>query len=235
VELFPNARIGRMDRDTVRGRGDMERLLTRLYAGEINLLVGTQMIAKGHDVHGVTLVGVVERTPHSACRLPRRRARLSTAHASLCRAAEENFLAVFWCRRIILNTTRFSALQHTITRALWQGTRIPPLDALSAIKRACQCHRSGRTLEEAAALAATLGRWFAPLASTRYVCWPAAARLHGSNASTASLRAQSRAANVLAAPCELCLTMRRARPSRARPYPRCGRNPSDVSLPLLLC
>ena len=58
-ELFPNARIGRMDRDTVRGRGDMERLLRRLHSGEINLLVGTQMIAKGHDVHGVTLVGVV--------------------------------------------------------------------------------------------------------------------------------------------------------------------------------
>jgi primosomal protein N' (replication factor Y) (superfamily II helicase) len=58
-EIFPNARIGRMDRDTVRGRGDMERLLTRLHSGEINLLVGTQMIAKGHDIHGVTLVGVV--------------------------------------------------------------------------------------------------------------------------------------------------------------------------------
>jgi primosomal protein N' (replication factor Y) len=58
-ELFPNARIGRMDRDTVRGRNDMERLLTRLHSGEINLLVGTQMIAKGHDIHGVTLVGVV--------------------------------------------------------------------------------------------------------------------------------------------------------------------------------
>jgi primosomal protein N' (replication factor Y) (superfamily II helicase) len=58
-ELFPGARIGRMDRDTVRGRSDMERLLTRLHAGEINLLVGTQMIAKGHDIHGVTLVGVV--------------------------------------------------------------------------------------------------------------------------------------------------------------------------------
>ena len=58
-ELFPNARIGRMDRDTVRGRSDMERLLARLHAGEINLLVGTQMIAKGHDIHGVTLVGVV--------------------------------------------------------------------------------------------------------------------------------------------------------------------------------
>ena len=48
-----------MDRDTVRGRGDMERLLQRLHSGEINLLVGTQMIAKGHDIHGVTTVGVV--------------------------------------------------------------------------------------------------------------------------------------------------------------------------------
>jgi primosomal protein N' (replication factor Y) len=48
-----------MDRDTVRGRSDLERLLARLHSGEINLLVGTQMIAKGHDVHGVTLVGVV--------------------------------------------------------------------------------------------------------------------------------------------------------------------------------
>jgi primosomal protein N' (replication factor Y) len=59
AELFPGARIGRMDRDTVRTRGDMERLLSRLHTGEINLLVGTQMIAKGHDIHGVTLVGVV--------------------------------------------------------------------------------------------------------------------------------------------------------------------------------
>jgi primosomal protein N' (replication factor Y) len=58
-EIFPSARIGRMDRDTVRGRYDLERLLARLHSGEINLLVGTQMIAKGHDIHGVTLVGVV--------------------------------------------------------------------------------------------------------------------------------------------------------------------------------
>jgi len=59
AEIFPGARIGRMDRDTVRGRYDLERLLARLHSGEINLLVGTQMIAKGHDIHGVTLVGVV--------------------------------------------------------------------------------------------------------------------------------------------------------------------------------
>jgi primosomal protein N' (replication factor Y) len=58
-EIFPGARIGRMDRDTVRGRHDLEKLLARLHSGEVNLLVGTQMIAKGHDVQGVTLVGVV--------------------------------------------------------------------------------------------------------------------------------------------------------------------------------
>ncbi|MGA9586354.1 MAG: primosomal protein N', partial [Terracidiphilus sp.] len=59
AEIFPGARIGRMDRDTVRGRHDLEHMLARLHSGEINLLVGTQMIAKGHDIHGVTLVGVV--------------------------------------------------------------------------------------------------------------------------------------------------------------------------------
>jgi primosomal protein N' (replication factor Y) len=59
TEIFPGARIGRMDRDTVRGRYDLESLLARLHSGEINLLVGTQMIAKGHDIHGITLVGVV--------------------------------------------------------------------------------------------------------------------------------------------------------------------------------
>ena len=58
-ELFPQARIGRMDRDTIRNRFDMEHLLARLHSGQINLLVGTQMIAKGHDIHGVTFVGVV--------------------------------------------------------------------------------------------------------------------------------------------------------------------------------
>ncbi|PSH03453.1 MAG: primosomal protein N' [Acidobacteria bacterium] len=57
--IFPKARIGRMDRDTVRGHDDFERVLSEFQAGDIDLLVGTQMIAKGHDVHGVTLVGVV--------------------------------------------------------------------------------------------------------------------------------------------------------------------------------
>jgi primosomal protein N' (replication factor Y) len=57
--MFPQARIARLDRDTVRGQQDFERALNALNEGELDLLVGTQMIAKGHDIHGVTLVGVV--------------------------------------------------------------------------------------------------------------------------------------------------------------------------------
>jgi primosomal protein N' (replication factor Y) len=58
-QTFPQARIARLDRDTVRGKDDFERVLADLHAGDIDILVGTQMIAKGHDIHGVTLVGVV--------------------------------------------------------------------------------------------------------------------------------------------------------------------------------
>jgi len=57
--MFPQARIARLDRDTVRGREDFERTLNALKEGELDLLVGTQMIAKGHDIPGVTLVGVI--------------------------------------------------------------------------------------------------------------------------------------------------------------------------------
>ena len=57
--MFPQARIARLDRDTVRGHEDFERTLAGLNEGELDILVGTQMIAKGHDIHGVTLVGVV--------------------------------------------------------------------------------------------------------------------------------------------------------------------------------
>ena len=57
--MFPQARIARLDRDTVRGHEDFERTLNGLNEGELDIVVGTQMIAKGHDIHGVTLVGVV--------------------------------------------------------------------------------------------------------------------------------------------------------------------------------
>ena len=57
--LLPEARVARLDRDTVRRRGALQTLLSRFARGEIDILVGTQMIAKGHDFPNVTLVGVV--------------------------------------------------------------------------------------------------------------------------------------------------------------------------------
>ncbi|MGH9824607.1 MAG: replication restart helicase PriA, partial [Blastocatellia bacterium] len=58
-DLFPAIRIARMDRDTTRRRGSFEHILMEFDSGEIDLLVGTQMIAKGHDFPNVTLVGVI--------------------------------------------------------------------------------------------------------------------------------------------------------------------------------
>ncbi|MGH7770730.1 MAG: replication restart helicase PriA [Candidatus Binatia bacterium] len=59
LRLMPGARIARMDRDTTRKRGSQERLIRQWERGEIDVLVGTQMITKGHDVTGVTLVGAI--------------------------------------------------------------------------------------------------------------------------------------------------------------------------------
>jgi primosomal protein N' (replication factor Y) len=57
---FPGARIARVDRDTTRGKGAFDRLRQQVEAREIDLLVGTQMLAKGHDFPRLTLVGVLD-------------------------------------------------------------------------------------------------------------------------------------------------------------------------------
>jgi primosomal protein N' (replication factor Y) (superfamily II helicase) len=59
-ERFPAARVARMDVDTTSGKWAHTRILDRVAAGEIDILLGTQMIAKGLDFPNVTLVGVVD-------------------------------------------------------------------------------------------------------------------------------------------------------------------------------
>ena len=58
--LFPQARIARLDRDVASRRGATERFLAAAHAGEVDLLIGTQMLAKGHDFRRLTLVVVVD-------------------------------------------------------------------------------------------------------------------------------------------------------------------------------
>ncbi len=57
--LFPDVAIARLDRDVVRRRGDLEEVVSRIASGEARILVGTQMVTKGHDFPSVTLVVVL--------------------------------------------------------------------------------------------------------------------------------------------------------------------------------
>jgi len=175
---FPQARIGRLDRDTVRGRDDFERALTALNQGDLDLLVGTQMIAKGHDIHGVTLVGVVgadvalglpdfraaERTFQLLTQVAGRAGRGQTPgkvilqtffqdHYAVQYAARHDFLG-FYEREL-----RFRSWMH-----------YPPYSALANV-----IVRSNK-LEESLEWSGVIGRWFE---STRHegvrVLGPAAA------------------------------------------------------------
>jgi len=57
--LFPTARIARVDRDTVRRKGSLVEILAKVASRDVDILIGTQMIAKGHDFPDCTLVGVI--------------------------------------------------------------------------------------------------------------------------------------------------------------------------------
>ena len=59
TNLFPGVALARLDRDVVRRRGDMEEVVRRMSSGEARILVGTQMVTKGHDFPNVTLVVVL--------------------------------------------------------------------------------------------------------------------------------------------------------------------------------
>jgi len=162
-EIFPGARIGRMDRDTMRTRGDMERLLSRLHSGEINLLVGTQMIAKGHDIHGVTLVGVVgadfalglpdfrsaERVFQLITQVSGRAGRGELPGRVLVQTYQPDHYVNTFAQTH--NYTGFAARELYFRRAM----RYPPYTALANVLV------QGERLEEVLGFAARIGRWIA--------------------------------------------------------------------------
>lgn len=59
AELFPQARIARIDADSTRKKGSAQALFASVHAGEVDILVGTQMVSKGHDFTRLGLVGVL--------------------------------------------------------------------------------------------------------------------------------------------------------------------------------
>ena len=58
-QLFPEAAVERLDRDTTVRKGSMARILKNVRKGQTDILIGTQMVAKGHDFPGITLIGII--------------------------------------------------------------------------------------------------------------------------------------------------------------------------------
>jgi primosomal protein N' (replication factor Y) len=160
--MFPQARIARLDRDTVRGHEDFERTLNALNEGELDLLVGTQMIAKGHDIHGVTLVGVVgadsalglpdfraaERTFQLLTQVAGRAGRGKTPGKVVLQTYFQDHYAVQYAARhdftgFYEKELRFRSWMH-----------YPPYSALANV-----LVRSDK-LEDALRWSGTLGKWF---------------------------------------------------------------------------
>ena len=160
--MFPQARIARLDRDTVRGHEDFERTLNALSEGELDLLVGTQMIAKGHDIHGVTLVGVVgadsalglpdfraaERTFQLLTQVAGRAGRGQSPGKVILQTYFQDHYAVQYAARhdfagFYEKELRFRSWMH-----------YPPYSALANV-----LIRSDK-LDEALEWSGTLGRWF---------------------------------------------------------------------------
>ncbi len=165
AEIFPGARVARLDRDVARRPGQFRRILEDFRQGKIDLLVGTQMIAKGHDFPGVTLVGVVsadiglglpdfrsaERTFQLLTQAAGRAGRGDTPgrvlvqtfypdHYAILLAAEQNYPAFFH------KEMRFRRMMH-----------YPPLTALANVIA------QGAKLEQAAQVAKQIGDFLIPL------------------------------------------------------------------------
>ncbi|OFW49139.1 MAG: primosomal protein N' [Acidobacteria bacterium RIFCSPLOWO2_12_FULL_68_19] len=160
IELFPEARVRRVDRDSVRRRGALTTVLSKFAAGEVDILVGTQMIAKGHDFPRVTLVGVIsadiglgladfraaERTFQLLTQVAGRAGRGERAGEAIVQTLyPEHYSIQVACRQ---DYATFFERELAYRRSM----RYPPVVALiNAVVR-------GRTFADAAGAAATLVR-----------------------------------------------------------------------------
>jgi primosomal protein N' (replication factor Y) len=198
-ERFPGARIARVDRDAVRRQGTLVDVLSRFGAGALDVLVGTLMIAKGHDFPGVTLVGVIsadvglgladfragERTFQLLTQVAGRAGRGATAGEALVQTLfPEHYSVQLACAQ---DYRAFFAREIDFRRSM----TYPPIVALvNVVVR-------GRTLDEAMATARDLAQALAARADGYAVLGPAPAplgRLRGEHRVQLFLKGGRRAA-----------------------------------------
>ena len=143
--LLPGARIARLDADTARGKGQLEARLAEVHAGAVDVLVGTQMVTKGHDFRRITLVVAVN--PDSALfasdfRAPERLfALLMQAGGRAGRAAEDSGRAEMWVQTWHPRHPLYAALkQHDFAAfagsqlAERQAAGLPPYSHLALLR-----------------------------------------------------------------------------------------------------
>jgi len=165
---LPQARIARLDADAARGRGALEQTLGAMHAGEVDILVGTQMVTKGHDFRRITLVVAVN--PDSALfssdfRAGERQfALLMQAAGRAGRDAAQASNSRMWVQTWHPQHALFAALRRHdyalfAERLLGerQAAGLPPFAHLALLRAdARDAAIAGRFLREAATLAATL-------------------------------------------------------------------------------
>jgi primosomal protein N' (replication factor Y) (superfamily II helicase) len=176
---FPRARIARIDRDTTGGKRDYEAILAKFRDGEFDLLVGTQMIAKGHDIANVTLVGIVsadtglglpdfraaERTFQLLTQAAGRAGRGTTPGIVLMQTINPDHYAIRFAAE--QDYEKFYAKEIEFRRLM----HYPPFSAMANIIV------RGTREEEALARSAALGRLLNPAPEGVKILGPAAASL----------------------------------------------------------
>jgi len=158
--LMPSARVARVDRDTMHRRGAIQGVLARFARGELDVIVGTQMIAKGHDFPAVTLVGVIsadvglglpdfrasERTFQLLTQVAGRAGRGDLAGEAIVQTLfPDHYSIQLACRQ---NYRAFYDHEIRYRRAM----RYPPI--VSLINAVVRAPAFGRAMEDAADLAA---------------------------------------------------------------------------------
>jgi primosomal protein N' (replication factor Y) (superfamily II helicase) len=142
AELFPNSPIARLDRDVARKRGDIEAVVGRIASGEARILVGTQMVTKGHDFPNLTLV-VVLNADHGLFstdfRAPERLAQTIVQVAGRAGRAEragEVLIQTEYPEHPLLQSLLLHGYEGFATAALEerQAARWPPFARLAALR-----------------------------------------------------------------------------------------------------
>jgi primosomal protein N' (replication factor Y) len=168
MQSLPTARVARIDADSTRAKGALQARLTSVHAGEIDVLVGTQMIAKGHDFRGVTLVAAVN--PDAALfasdfrAAERLFALLMQAAGRAGRDAGQAARSEMWIQTWHPRHPLYAALKahdfDAFARGQLQERRaagLPPFSSLALLRaEARSAEAAGAFLREAAQLAAQL-------------------------------------------------------------------------------